>query len=222
MNSSARSDDRQCSRALTRIVLLAVSLSAHAVWNAPVHAATRIDLDPNGTHVGFLLSTTWHNVEGRTSHVTGRISSSSGRLFEDGMVRVEVDAATLETGNARRDRTMRESSLETDRHPKITFASAGPPVTISTVRDASGRFVEVSFTVPGDLTIHGVRRRVSLPVTARARGAEWEMSGEIAVKLSEFQIPDPSIVVNRVKDEVTVTFTMRTRPAAQTPDGEPD
>lgn len=193
-----------------------------AVWSAAARADTRLDLDPNASSVGFQLSTTWHGVEGKTSHVTGQITSPSGKIFEDGRVHVEVQAATLDTGNGRRDKTMRDDCLQTSRFPRITFASTGPPVTLSTVRDTAGKLVEVSFTTPGDLTIHGVTRQVSLPVTARAEGRAWEMTGEIGVKLSQFQIPDPSIVVNRVKDDVKVTFKVQTVAASQAAAGSPD
>ena len=150
-------------------------------------------------------------MEGKTKALSGAITSESGDIFADGRVSVEIEAARLETGNKSRDRTMREDCLETTKHPKILFVSTGPPVIASSKKDAGGGYQEVSLTVPGDLTIHGVRRGVKLPVTARRDGGLWLISGELPVKLSEYSIPDPSIFFNKVKDDLTVTFAVRVK-----------
>ncbi len=176
----------------------------------PLGEPATLELDPEGCEVGFLMRTTWHKVLGRATIVSGSIISESGDLFTDGRVTVEVDAASIETGNERRDSTMRESHLETRAYPKITFISTAPPDIISTVSDSSGAYGEVSFGLQGNLSIHGVTRRVILPVTARLDGVTWIMTGEVRVRLTEYDIPDPSIVVNRVQDEVLVTYKVRT------------
>jgi polyisoprenoid-binding protein YceI len=85
---------------------------------------------------------------------------------------------------------------------------------VSSVADAGGAPREVSLAVRGDLTIHGATRGVTLPVLARREGGIWILSGELPVRLSEYNIPDPSILFNRVQDEVRVTFTLRTKPPA--------
>ncbi len=191
---------------LTALILGA--LSAAALMAAPA----RVELDPGTSEIGFLMHTTWHDVEGRTNNLSGAIASENGDIFTDGRVSVEVEAAGLDTGNGRRDRTMRESHLETAKYPRISFVSTVPPTVVSSVADAGGAPREVSLTVRGDLTIHGTTRGVTLPVLARREGGIWILSGELSVRLSEYSIPDPSIVFNRVQDEVRVTFTLRTKP----------
>ena len=155
------------------LALLALTaLAAEAVQPEGQSTAARFEIDPTGSEVGFLMQTTWHMVEGRTRAMTGTVSSASGDLFMDGQATFEIEAATLETGNSRRDRTMRDDCLETTTYPKITFASSGPPTVLSRVGVVDNPS-EVSFTVPGDLTIHGVKRSVVLPVNARHEGAVW-------------------------------------------------
>ncbi len=177
-------------------------------------APSRIELDPGTSEIGFLMHTTWHDVEGKTKSLSGAIASESGDIFTDGRVSVEIEAAGLDTGNGRRDRTMRESHLETAKYPRISFVSTVLPIVVSSVADAGGAPREVSLTVRGDLTIHGTTHDVTLPVLARREGGAWILSGEVPVRLSEYSIPDPSMILNRVQDEVRVSFTLRTKPPA--------
>lgn len=195
---------------MTTLGMLAagVALASAGVWaSAPV----RLEIDPAASEVGFQLDTTFHTVEGHTKAVTGSLSSASGDIFADGRVSVEIEAAKLETGNGSRDKKMRESCLETGKHPKITFVSTAQPAIVSSTKDPAGGYKEVKATVPGDLTIHGVKRAVRLPVEARHEASGWVVTGKIGVKLSDYSIPDPSIFFNKVKDDVTVTFTVRVK-----------
>jgi polyisoprenoid-binding protein YceI len=180
-------------------------------------APLTLSIDPAASQVLFHLQTTWHGVEGRTGRISGALTTESGDILGDGRVTVEIEAAALDTGNARRDRTMRDSHLETGRYPAIAFTSTGPPAVASSTKDPAGALTGASLTVPGSLAIHGVTRAVGLPVTARRQGDAWLMEGELVVKLSDYAIPDPSIFLNHVQDEVTVSFSITLRPGTAPP-----
>ncbi|MEV4170497.1 YceI family protein [Nonomuraea sp. NPDC049709] len=69
-------------------------------------------------------------------------------------VRVVLDAAGVETGNAQRDGHLRTGDfLDVAAHPHITFTSTG-------VKHVGGD----SFEVTGALTLHGVTRQVTVPL----------------------------------------------------------
>ena len=175
---------------------------------SPTGGALRLVIDPQRSEVTFHMVTTWHGVEGKTKDLKGVITSDGPDPIAGGRVRVEIAAASLDTGNGRRDATMREDHLETAKHPTILFVSTGPP---ETAPSEAGQ-AEVSFTLPGDLTIHGVTRRVTLPAKARHEAGAWVARGELPVRLSDFAIPDPSIMFNKVQDVVTVSFTVVATP----------
>jgi len=189
-----------------RVVSIGLAVAAAASLATAAEAPVLLRLDPAASQVGFLLDTTWHQVEGVSKAVTGEVTGDAGHLFLHARVSVTIQADTLETGIAARDRKMRESCLETARHPTITFVSTADPVMVSSSPDPAGGYREVSMSLPGDLTIHGVTRPVALPATARRAGDGWTVSGKLIVKLSDYAIPDPSIFLNRVHDDVTVTF----------------
>ncbi|HKY32466.1 MAG TPA: YceI family protein [Candidatus Polarisedimenticolia bacterium] len=179
-------------------------------------APADLAIDPAGSRVAFVLRTTWHEVHGTAPDVRGTVTSQSGDLTADGRVLLEVVTATMETGNQRRDRAMRRDHLHVDRFPIIRFSSAAPPSPGRIERDAAGSLRRAELSLEGDLEIHGVVRRIRLPVTLEAEGNGWMASGSATVRLSEHGIPDPSILLNKVRDEVQVSFRLRlTSPAAQ-------
>ena len=63
--------------------------------------------------------------------------------------------------------------------------------------------------VEGDLTLHGVTRKVTVPVEATSTGGGWLMKGAAVVKLSEYGVRDPSIMLNKARDEVEIRFEIR-------------
>lgn len=89
-------------------------------------------------------------------HGTFAVTSSELTVTDAGTsasgVRAVLDAASVVTGNAQRDRHIRLADfLDIENHPTLEFAS-------TRVSDLKGD----CFTVAGDLTIHGVTHAVEL------------------------------------------------------------
>ncbi|WP_191251921.1 YceI family protein [Amycolatopsis oliviviridis] len=106
-------------------------------------------LDNARTTLGFIARHTM------SSRVTGHFDEFEGRVHLDGAepskssVRFTVRAASIDTGNLRRDEQLRGAFLDVESHPAITFASTG-------IRQLGG----TRFEVAGDLTIRGVTNAV--------------------------------------------------------------
>jgi polyisoprenoid-binding protein YceI len=121
-------------------------------------------------------TTTWHIdpahslVEFGVRHmmvstVKGRFTGLSGSIVEvaddpaQSSVRVQIDAASITTGDAQRDDHLRGADFfDVEHYPTISFTS--------TRVEGSGE----SFTLIGDLTIKDVTREVALDVTLNGRG----------------------------------------------------
>jgi polyisoprenoid-binding protein YceI len=111
-------------------------------------------LDPAASTVGLRHRTLWGlvAVKGAFAAVGG-----SGEVRPDGSAAgtVTLDAASLDTKNAKRDTHLRSADFfDADNHPEITFAVSG-------AERLDGDQVEVT----GQLTVRGVSRPLS--VTAR-------------------------------------------------------
>jgi polyisoprenoid-binding protein YceI len=115
-------------------------------------AAGTWDIDPGHTDLSFIgrhFMVT--KVRGRFTGVTGAVVIAED--IEDSRVDVTIDMTTVESGSAVRDEHLRSPELfDVERFPEATFRSVSV-----TWRGTSG-------TVLGDLTIHGITRRVPLEV----------------------------------------------------------
>jgi polyisoprenoid-binding protein YceI len=115
-------------------------------------AAGAWDIDPGHTDLAF---TGRHfmvtKVRGRFTGVTGVVDIAED--LRESRVDVTIDMATVESGNETRDEHMRSAELfDVANHPTATFRSVHVEW-----RGTRG-------TVHGDLTIHGVTKRVPLEV----------------------------------------------------------
>ena len=127
---------------------------------------------------------------GRTQAVTGTVTvtEDAARLTVQS-VRMEVDVSQLRSDEAMRDNRMRSMGLETTKFPRATFASTGPVTVPATVTQGERTTVDAT----GDLTIHGVTRRVTIPLQVQLNGGRAEVVGSLTFPMSDFGITPPSI-----------------------------
>lgn len=98
-------------------------------------------------------------VRGRFDRVSGTITLDEQHLANSS-VEVEIDAATIDTREERRDAHLRSADfLDVERFPTIAFRSTG-------VEPGRGG----AFRILGDLTIRGVTRRAVLEAEQTGRG----------------------------------------------------
>lgn len=98
---------------------------------------------------------------------------------------------------------LRNQILETDKFPSIKFTS----VSVTNVqRDGDKR----SFTLTGDLTVHGTTKRASFPVNATLSDKELRATGEEKMKLSDFGLKpfEKGMGLIKIADELKVSFTV--------------
>ncbi len=117
-----------------------------------IPAAGVWEIDPGHTDLAF---TGRHfmvtKVRGRFTGVSGRVVVSHD--MADSSVEVDIDMASVESGSQVRDDHIRSADLfDVENHPTAHF------------RSTSVEWLGDRGTVNGDLTIHGVTRRVPLDV----------------------------------------------------------
>ena len=141
---------------------------------------------------------------GRTSAVTG----SAVLTAKDATLRVteatfEADVSQLESDEDRRDNRIRTTGLESDQFPTATFSLTAP---VDVPAEAlAGSPAPVTLT--GDLTIHGVTKRVSIPAEARRDGDSIEVLGALTFPFSDFGMEPPNVAgFVAVEDDATLEF----------------
>jgi polyisoprenoid-binding protein YceI len=142
-----------------------------------VQGTTTWAIDPSHSLVEFgVKHMMFATVKGRFTGVRGTINLDEADLSRSS-VRVEIDAASIDTRDERRDAHLRSGDFfDAETYPVLTFKStrvepAGPD----------------RLKVTGDLTIRGVTRQVTLDATINGRGVTpW--GNEVAGYSAETQI----------------------------------
>jgi polyisoprenoid-binding protein YceI len=162
---------------------------------ALVTQATAYRIDPATCEAGFDLKATGHTVHGSTKSVTGEVRvvpEGADALTLSGTI--AIGAASLATGNDRRDATMHSKTLVVSSFPTIDFQPAR--FTPSGPAAASGT---VTGVLSGRLTIRGQTKSQTMTVTLTPEGDRIVASGTFDVAWLEFGVPDPSFFVVRVE-----------------------
>ncbi|HEX8845282.1 MAG TPA: YceI family protein [Pyrinomonadaceae bacterium] len=103
------------------------------------------------------------------------------------------------------NRELREIVLETAKYPEITFKSM----------DVTGKLVGGQFEakIGGDLTLHGVTRRIIIPVQVTLSGDTLRAVGEFTVNRGDYNVHATSAVhgLVRVRKKLKFTFDIVAR-----------
>jgi polyisoprenoid-binding protein YceI len=154
---------------------------------------------------------------GHTHEVEAPLTSGVIRLDPDAPsksdVRLEFNAAGMRvTGKGEsaddvpkvQQTMLSDMVLDVKKYPSIVFES------ISVT--ATGAAPALDLTVAGKLTIRGTTKAVTAPVAVKLDGATLTATGKFLIKQTEFGITPISIGgVVKVKDELTITFTIAAR-----------
>ena len=129
------------------------TIAAREIDGVPLPAPGTWDIDPGHTDLAFIgrhFMVT--RVRGRFTDVSGAVTIAEN--MSDSTVDVVIGMASVESGNPGRDDHLRSPDLfDVERFPQATFRSVR-------VDWRGGRGI-----VEGDLTVHGVTRRVPLEVS---------------------------------------------------------
>ena len=127
---------------------------------------------------------------GRTGAITGQFTlSKDGDAYRVDKADFTVDVSQLKSDESRRDNRIREIGLETAKFPEAKYALTSP---ISISADAAdGKAVTVQSE--GDLTLHGVTKRVQIPLEVQRDGGQIKIVGNYEFGWSDFGMSAPSI-----------------------------
>ena len=98
---------------------------------------------------------------------------------------------------------LREIVLESEKYPTITFKSTN--VTGKLLPDGS-----FDAKIEGELTLHGVTRRIKIPTRVSLAGSDLRAQGEFTVNRSDFNVKATSAFhgMVRVRNKLKFTFDM--------------
>ena len=125
-----------------------------AVLALPMLAQDVYKIDPVHSQVGFKVRHFVAKVSGRFAKFEGTIKVDTKDISKSS-VEVSIDAASINTDNEGRDKHLRSADFfEVEKFPTITFKSTA-------VKEVAKGKLEVT----GTLTIRGVAKQVTFPIT---------------------------------------------------------
>ena len=199
-------------KALACALALAGSLSLRAA------GPRTFTVEPDRSHAMIAVGKSGaFSFAGHTHEVEAPVTSGAVRLDPDTPAKSDVklvfNAAKMhvtgkgdpaDDGPKVQEVMIGEQVLDVKKFPTITFESTG--VT------AKGAAPSMELTVAGRLTIRGATRPVTAPVSVRIEGAMLSATGKFLIKQTDFGIKPISVGgVVKVKDELTITFTIVAR-----------
>ncbi len=174
-------------RSAALLALAAVSFPAAKVYQALKGEST----------LGYVLVHPMHTVKGVTRDLECAVDLSADTVTSK--IRVSADVLKFDSGNSNRDSHAMEV-IEYRKYPKVTFAS-------TSIKPAGD-----GYDVAGELTFHGRTRPVGFHVVPKVTAERIEIAGQFAVKLSEFGVKRPSLMLVPVKDDLTIRFDLFAKP----------
>ena len=184
------------SRRISRAAIAGFLLSALALAS-PVQAAERVvKLDPKTSEVSFTLDATMHVVHGTLRLTSGEVRFDPDTGAASG--EVKVDARGAETGNARRDKKMHETILESERYPEMVFRLLRIEGRVETTGRSEVKLV-------GTMSLHGGDHPMTLPASVTADSGTFTADVRFDVPYVEWGMEDPSFMIVRVAKTVAVS-----------------
>ena len=159
-----------------RILTVLFALAA-AVATAPLFAAETYTVDKAHSDVSFQIRHFASKVRGSFNDFDGTIQADPAKPEMSSVV-FTIKTASINTNNPDRDKHLRSADFfDAEKQPEITFKSS--------------RFTTAGkdkYNVAGTLTMHGVSKEVTLPVTflgfAKDPGGNQRASFETSIKLN--------------------------------------
>ena len=136
-----------------KLFAVAAAAALATVAALPLRAET-FAIDPNHSEVSFQIRHLVSQVRGRFNEFSGTVQLDPKNL-PGSSVEFHIKASSIDTGVADRDKHLRSADFfDVEKYPEITFKS-------ESIQPAG----KDKYNVTGTLTMHGVSKKVTLPVT---------------------------------------------------------
>ena len=176
------------------VLMLAIAAFPYEAASAQSRAGT-LELDPSKALIEFRLPGSLHTTHGKFKLERGTIRADLGTGEASGSI--IVDARSGDSGIVARDDRMKDSVLEVQKYPEITFAP----------RHVTGRLEkndQFQANLQGILTLHGKSHAIALEVQGRLIGNSLVASSHFSVPYVEWGMQDPSVLFFSVEKKVDI------------------
>lgn len=159
---------------------------------APAHAQKYYTKNGN---ISFFSKTSLENIKADNNQVMSVLNAQTGEI------QFSVLIKSFHFEKALMEEHFNENYLESEKFPKATFR--GNITDMSRVSFAT----DGMYTVPvsGDMTMHGVTKKVTTTGTITIKGGKVSATSKFMVKLADYNISIPGLVKENIAESVEVT-----------------
>jgi hypothetical protein len=168
-------------------------------WSLP------LVLSDDNTKVSFELSSTWHDLHGSSSRITGRVWLDNEQDSLSIRAIINFPVSQLSTGGEMRDERMFEV-MDSDHHHFVTVAIDSILPQCQAKGFALGE--SCSVVLSARLSIRGNERALSLPGIMSRDNDSAKLSGSVKFSWVDFGVEDPSILVAKLDPEMQVSYSV--------------
>ncbi|MBM4410130.1 MAG: YceI family protein [Chloroflexi bacterium] len=203
--------------ALQKAATPAATSAAAAAATATATAAPSSDLagtyqvvKGDSTFAGYRIKEELRSIGSNTA--VGRSPDVAGSLTFDGKaitsVEITVQTRSIKSDDARRDNFMQRSGLQTQQFPTAKFVLT-QPIAVASL-PAEGQ--KAKFDATGDFTLHGVTKRVTIPLEGARQGGMVVVAGSLEIVLADYSIAKPTAPsVLSIEDKGQMEFQLQFR-----------
>jgi len=156
--------------------------------------------------VSFFSESIIENIEAQNQQVAAVLDLTAAQLAFSVPIRGFVFKRTLMQEH------FNENYLESDKFPKATFSGKFVGLDAAALASPGSHTVQVE----GDLTIHGVTRRVQVPAVLELKNNQLQAAASFPVAPADYNIEIPALVRNNIAKIVSVRVALTCTPVAAT------
>ena len=180
-------------------------LAAAAMAAVLVPSAARADEALRVTNAEVTVTcplTIGGSFEAKTTAMSGSVTPDSNGAVKGTFV---VELIKLETGISLRDRHLRNNYLEFQK---------GADFAVAKFENIKIQKLSGKTTFSGTLTLHGQQRDIAGTAELQQDGKSYKVDASFPLKISAFQIPEPTYLGVGVSDDISIHVVMTASPAA--------
>lgn len=153
-------------------------------------------------HIKFYSHAPLEDIEANNNKVLSIVDLSKGQVAVDLLIKAfEFEKKLMQEH-------FNENYMESDKFPKSTFKGTfDVPADLKSMNNGS---YEVD--VKGELTIHGIKKPLNTKATLTVSNGDLSGALTFKVKVKDYEIKIPKVVVRNIAEEVEVTATFEYEP----------
>lgn len=148
--------------------------------------------------ISFFSATKMENISAENNKVAAVLDASTGDIEFTVLIKSFMFEKALMQEH------FNENYMESDTYPKATFK--GKVENVSSIKFGTNGTYNVKVT--GDLTMHGVTKKVTVDAVVTVKDGKVTANSKFAVNPNDYKIEIPSVVKENISDKIDVTVSL--------------